>query len=265
MIQFKLQKVEADQVIILNTPAAADAVLALGELSLKDEAGAVAFRELIRDITGKRKTAYSAGVANVRTINLTALSLPATGSASIYSITTQLSNVTEFGVLRAERTYVVSSDTTATNDEVGAAFVQRINNDLDAGFTAAYDSGTNVLTLTAGSASYGELNVTNNFNIAVVDATPWVAPSGTTADALQYVPAAPALVSATANYTKYLIRYRKLIRHNAVSGLSVTKTANLIVFADSLGGSYAAYATALDDALAGTTATAGAYTGTPSI
>jgi hypothetical protein len=269
MIKFKVEKVDVDQVVIVNTPAGADAVLALSKLTLKDEAGNDAFTPLIRDVVGKKKIAYAAGTANVNTIDLSTLGL---ANNALYKIGIQLSNVVDpAGTLRAERTYVVSSDSSATIDEIGAEFATRINNDLLAGVTASYNAGTNVLTLTVQSVNYGAITATNNFDvygpaIAFVDATPYVAPSGTPADAAQYVPANSTLVSATAQYTKYLIRERKLIRHNAVSGLSVYKTNNVLVFVDSTGGAgYTAYETAIDAALGGTTATAGAYTGTPNI
>ena len=265
-ISYKLNKIDADQVVIVNTPLATDAVLALGELTLLDEAGAVALKPLIRDVVGKRKTAYAAGTAEVNTITLTTIALPTAGSASMYKITIQHANVVDAsGSPAVEKSYIVSSDTSATVDEIGAAFVTRINNDLFSGVVASYNSGTDVLTLTSASANYGNMTVTNGFNIAVVISTPYVAPSGTYADAAQYLSNNLSLLALSANYTKYLLRVRKLIRHNAVTGLFVYKVVNVLVFADALNGGYAAYAAALDAAVGGTTATAAAYTGTPTI
>jgi hypothetical protein len=268
-IKFALNLVDADKVIVVNTPLATDAVLALGKLTLLDESGAQGVAPLIRDVVGSRKTAYTTGTAEVNTIDLT--SVPAFGGGfgndSTFKLTIALSNVIEpTGALRAARTYIVSTDATATTDELGALFAARINNDLDAGVTAAYNTGSNVLTITAGSANYGNMIVKTSFAATVVVSVPFVAPSGVTADAAQYFPANGSIVSGTAQYVKYLLKARKLIRHNAVTGLSVFKNVNYLVFVDGAAGAgFTAYAAALDAALAGTTATAGAYTGTPAI
>lgn len=262
MVTFKLSKIEVDKAIAVNTPEGTDALLAGGVLSLLDETGVVSVNELIRDVVGYRKIEFETGTPNVRAIDLTTLALPPVNEASIYSITMDLSNVTEYNGNRAPRTYVVSSDTTADIDEIGAAFALRINNDLNSGVTATYLSP--VLTLAANSASYGELNVTNSFNISVAEVDPWIAPEGTTEDALQYFPATPASVDPAAEYTKYLIRHRKLIRHNAVSGLSVFKIVNTLVFVNSLGALYGAYETEIDSILSGAYTTS-AYLATPSI
>ena len=268
-IKFALSKVDADKVIVVNTPLATDAVLALGKLTLLDESGAEGIGCLIRDVVGSRKTAYTAGTAEVNTIDLT--SVPAIsasfGNDSSFKMTISLSNMVEpTGGVRAARSYIVSTDSSATTDELGALFAARINNDLDAGVTASYNAGSNVLTITAGSANYGNMIVKTSFAATVVVSVPFVAPSGVTADAAQYFPANSSLVSGTAQYTKYMLKCRKLIRHNAVTGLSVFKNVNYLVFVDGAAGAgYTAYAAALDAALAGTTATAGAYTGTPAI
>lgn len=265
-IKYKLNKIDVDQVVIVNTPLATDAVLALGELTLLDEAGAVALKPLIRDVVGKRRTAYAVGTAEVNTITLTTIALPSGGNSGMYKITIQHSNVVEAdGSPMVEKSYIISTDTTATVDEIGAAFVTRINNDLFSGVVASYNAGTDVLTLTSASANYGSMIITNGFNIPVVISVPFVSPSGTYADASQYLSNNLSLLSLTANYAKYLLRVRKLIRHNAVTGLFVYKITNVLVFADATNAGYAAYDGALSGALSGGTATPGAYTGTPTI
>tara|TARA_R110002020_G_scaffold58337_3_gene159819 strand:+ start:7760 stop:8539 length:780 start_codon:yes stop_codon:yes gene_type:complete len=257
-IEFKLAKLDVDKAMTVNTAVALDAVLAAGKLTLKNEAGAAIVDDLIIDVVGSRKTAYAAGTAQVDQITLTPLSI---ANNTTYKVTIDHANVTEDGADRAARSYICSTDASGTVDELGAAFALRINNDTEAGVTATYTAGTDVLEITQSNASFGAMTITNDMGLAVATGTPHVAPSGTTDDAKQYFPATSTEVSASINYTKYLLHIRKFIRHNAVSGLHVMKIEKVIVFADAAD---TAYFTALDAHLAGTS-TAAEYVETPSI
>ena len=255
-IEFKLAKLDVDKAMTVNTALATDAVLDAGKLTLKNEAGAAIVDDLIIDVVGYRKTAYAAGTAQVDSITLTPLSV---ASDKTYKITIDQANIVdEHGADRAARSYICGGTTV---DELGAAFELRINNDTEAGVTASYTAGTDVLQITQSNASFGPMTITNDMGLTVSTGTPHVAPSGTTDDAKQYFPATSTEVSASINYTKYLLHIRKFIRHNGVSGLHVMKLEKVLVFADSAD---TAYFTALDAHLAGTS-TAAEYVETPSI
>ena len=257
-IEFKLAKLDVDKAMTVNTALATDAVLDAGKLTLKNEAGQVIVDELIMDVVGSRKTAYAAGTAQVDQITLTPLSI---ANNKTYKITIDQANIVdEHGADRAARSYICSSDSTATVDELGAAFALRINNDTEAGVTATYTAGTDVLEITQSNASFGAMTITNDMGLAVATGTPHVAPSGTNDDAKQYFTSTPSVVDPSVNYTKYILHVRKMIRHNGVSGLHVMKLEKVLVFAAGAG----AYFTALDAHLDGSS-TASKYLATPSI
>lgn len=270
-ITFKLPTIDNDQVVVLATPAAAtDTVLATGLLSVKDEAGNVALKIKASDLISFKYDAYAAGTANVVNVALASATLAAGG---IYSLTVYAPNVQNFfgggkesGAIYQTRTYVVSfagaPATAPTAAQVAAAFVARINADTNAYFSAAVVS-TSTVQITADNAGFGALIVTHDVpgTVTVTDATAWVSPVGTTTEVLGYVNN-PALVPG-AGYNRYQIRYRKVIRHNAVTGLQVIKPVTALVYIDKDFAGTAATVTKLTSILNGSYATVADYLGCP--
>lgn len=268
---YKLPKVqELDGLSILNTPVAAtDVVLASGVLTIKDETGASAIKIKACDLLGFRYAAYTAGTANVVDVDLTAAILV---NNNIYSLTVSAPYVQNFfgggqetKAVYIPRTYTVSTDGSATIAEVQAAFVARINADASAYFTAASVAG-DIVRITANSALAGQLFVETNIPgitaAMITNSTAWVAPVGTTTEILGYVPNS-TLVSGT--YNRYIIEYRNVIRHNAVSGLGVIKKSTALVYLKSTDAGTAATVTKLTSILDGSYATVADYLGCPAI
>ena len=247
---FKLPKKDYDQVIVVNTPLAADAVLAAGKLTLKDEAGTDALALRLGDLLSGSKNAYAAGTAHKRRVDLTNISKTANTE---YRVSVEIPNRQDFFLYGKEtnplvtlRTYAWYSGTTApTAEEVVNAFVALINADLEAGVTAS-KNGTDDLDILADSADAGELRVIfSDSGATYADAVAYVAPVGTLTEVeLQ----APGKSLAGTTYNRYDFKYRKLIKHNAVSGLSVFKDVDVAVY-EKVGST--AYEAVIDDMLAG--------------
>lgn len=263
---YRLPKVqELDGLSILNTPvAAADVVLASGVLTIKDASGASAIKIKACDLLGFRYAAYTAGTANVVDVELAAVTLVAN---NIYSLTVSAPYVINFfgggqetKAVYIPRTYTVSVDGTPTVAELQTAFINRINADASAYFTASA-VGTKVR-ITANSALAGELFVEAPIGSVITISTAWVAPVGTTTEILGYVPNS-TLVSGT--YNRYIIEYRNVIRHNAVSGLGVIKKSTALVYLKSTDAGTAATVTKLTSILNGSYATVADYLGCPAI
>ena len=254
---YKLPKVqELDGLSILNTPVAAtDVVLDNGVLTIKDETGASAIKIKACDLLGFRYNAYTAGTANSVTVDLSSAVLVPN---NIYSLTVSAPYVQNFfgggqetKAVYIPRTYTVSVDGTPTVQELLDAFLAKINSDPSAYFSAV-DIGGGTLQITAASALAGQLFIETNvpgvtsFDIANVIA--WVAPVGTATEVLGYVPNS-TLVTGT--YNRYIIEYRNVIRHNAVSGLGVIKKSTALVYLNSTNGGTAATVTKLTSILDG--------------
>jgi len=254
---YKLPKVqELDGLSILNTPVAAtDVVLDNGVLTIKDETGASAIKIKACDLLGFRYDAYTAGTANSVTVDLSSAVLVPN---NIYSLTVSAPYVQNFfgggqetKAVYIPRTYTVSVDGTPTVQELLDAFLAKINSDPSAYFSAV-DIGGGTLQITAASALAGQLFIETNvpgitsFNIA--NAIAWVAPVGTATEVLGYVPNS-TLVTGT--YNRYIIEYRNVIRHNAVSGLGVIKKSTALVYLNSTNGGTAATVTKLTSILDG--------------
>lgn len=274
---YKLPKVqELDGLSILNTPVAAtDVVLADGVLTIKDETGANAITLRASDLLGFRYNAYTAGTANVVDVDLTAANLTA---ENIYSLTVSAPYVQNFfgggqetKAVYIPRTYTVSSNGTIippvapTIADLQAKFVAAINSDPSAYFTATAVAG-DIVRITASSALAGQLFVETNVPgitpAMITNSTAWVAPVGTVTEVLGYVPNS-TLVTGT--YNRYIIEYRNVIRHNAVSGLGVIKKSTALVYLDSANGGTAATVTKLTSILDGSYATVADYLGCPAI
>lgn len=265
-ITFKLPKIDADSALLLNTPVAAtDVVLANGVLTVKDESGANALVIKASDLINFDYNAYAAGTANVVDVDLTAVTIVNNG---VYSLTVYAPYVQNFfgggqesGAIYQTRTYTVSLDATATTQELLDAFLARINADVNAYFSAS-DIGGNTLQIACNNAGFGPLTINAPAGAVVSDFTAWVAPVGTTNEVLQYIPDA-ALVTGT--YNRYVITYRKFIRHNIVNGLQVAKPVQAIVYLNSANGGTAATVTKLTSILDGSWATVADYLGCPAV
>lgn len=266
MITFKLPKIDADSALLLNTPVAAtDVVLANGVLTVKDELGANALVLKASDLINFDYNAYAAGTANVVDVDLTGVTIVNNG---VYSLTVYAPYVQNFfgggkesGAVYQTRTYTVSLDSTATVAELQAAFIARINADVNAYFSATSQAG-DVVRIACDAAGFGPLTITAPAGATVADQTAWVSPVGTSDEVLQYIPN-DALVSGT--YNRYVITYRKFIRHNIVNGLQVAKPVQAIVYLKSTDAGTAATVTKLTSILNGSWATVADYLGCPAV
>lgn len=256
-INFKLPKIDADSALLLNTPVVAtDVVLANGVLTIKDNSGADALVIKATDLLNFDYNAYSAGVANVVDVDVTACNILNNG---VYSLTISAPYAVNFfgggqetNAVYQARTYTVSLDATATAQELRDAFVARINADVNAYFSAAGIAG-DIVRITADAAGYGPLNVVAPTGSVISDNVAWVSPVGTADEVLQYIPDASIV---TGVYRRYVITYRKLIRHNIVNGLQVVKPVQAIVYLNNGAGTTAAMVTKLTSILDGSWAVA---------
>lgn len=268
---YKLPKIIADSVTILNTPVAGDTALANGVLTIKDEGGNPSIVVKAADLLSFTYKAYSAGTANVKTVVLTGVTML---NNTQYVLTVHAPYLVNFfgggqetGAIYQTRTYNVAVDASATVDELGAAFEAAINADNNACFSASYNSGSDTLTITADSANAGSLEVTAPTGAVVADGTAWVSPSGATSEVIGYAGNNPYATGA--GYQRYIIRYRKLVRHSAVTGLQVIKPVNALVYIDKDDSGSAAAVTLLTSILNGSYGTSYAtlakYCGCPAV
>jgi len=266
MITFQLPTINADSALLLNTPVAAtDVVLANGVLTVKDESGAAALVLKASDLINFDYNAYAAGTANVVDVDLTGVTIVNNG---VYRLTISAPYVQSFFGGGAEsnavfrtRTYIVSTDGTATVAELQAAFIARINADVNAYFSATSQAG-DVVRVTADAAGFGPLTVTAPAGATVADFTAWVSPVGTVDEVLQYIPNS-ALVTGT--YNRYIITYRKFIRNNIVNGLQVALPVQAIVYLNSGDAGTAATVTKLTNVLSGAYTPVADYLGCPAV
>lgn len=262
---FRLPKKEVDSVVVLNTPLASDVTLALGKLTVLDEAANVGVAVKWSDVLGAKKSAYAAGTANVKTVEFSATTLVAN---TTYKLTLNFPNTVNFfqggretQAVYATRTYVVSVDATPTATELRNAFKAAIENDLLSGVTLTTSNTTNLI-FTATSVNAGEILLAVPTGATITNSTPYVAPCGTTSEVTSYVNA--SLVSTSATYTRYEFLINKAITHNAIPGLRAYKPVRVFVYVNAGAGSgYTAFAAELDSILDGTYATVADFLGTP--
>lgn len=266
---YKLPKINADMALHLDTPVAGDTVLANGVLTVKDEAGDVALKVKISDITSYSYAAAAAGTANVVNVVLTSTPLAA-GAA--YSITVKAPYVQSFfgggqetSAIYQVRTYTVSyaaaPASAPTVDQIGADLATRMNADPNAFFSVTYTAGTDTLAITADSALAGPLSVTTSFTLAagaITDATAWVSPVGTIDEVSNYI---NETLLGSASYSRFIIRHRKFIRHNAVTGNEVVKPSICLAYIDATD---TTAITLLTNILSGASTTAN-YLGAPAV
>lgn len=220
-----------DSVTVMNTPvAASDVDLDAGTITLSGDAGGLVIRAC--DLLAFDQTDFTAGTAHVVDVTLTGITLV---NNSIYSLTVFAPNVINFfgggretGAIYQTRTYNVSSDATATVDEIGQALADAIAADPGAYFSATYTAGTDVLEITADSAEAGALEITAPAGATIADATAFVAPVGAKSEVEAYG-ISPAVADA-AGYDRYIIKHRKFTRSNAISGLQAVLPAISLVY-----------------------------------
>jgi len=270
-ITFKLPKIDADSALLLNTPVAAtDVVLANGVLTVKDESGANALVLKASDLINFDYNAYAAGTANVVDVDLTGVTMLVNG---VYTLTIYAPYVQNFfgggqesGAIYQTRTYTVSLGGTIsvppTAQDLRDAFVARINADVNAYFSAAGVAG-DIVRITADAAGFGPLTVEAPALATVTDNVAWVSPVGTSDEVIQYIPNAALVTGNT--YNRYVITYRKFIRHNIVNGLQVAKPVQAIVYLKSTDAGTGATVTKLTSILNGSWATVADYLGCPAV
>ena len=275
---YKLPRVqELESISVLNTPTAAtDVVLDNGVLTVLDESGATAVSIKACDLLGFRYNAGNLnGTPNVVDVDLTAATLVAN---SIYSLTISAPYVQNFfgggqetKAVYIPRTYTVSVDATPTVAELQTLFVNAINSDPFAYFSAASVAG-DVVRITADSALAGqlfvEINVPGITPAMITQSTAWVAPVGTVTEVLRYINNTAIVTGPT--YDRYIILHRQVIRHNAVSGLGVIRNATSLVYLNTSGGGTIATAARLTSILNGSygavsLAQASDYLGCPAV
>lgn len=267
-ISYKTPKIDnLDEVAILETPLAADTAIASGVIKIKNEAGNVAIQVKAADLLSFSYDAYAAGTANVEKVTLTGVSMVANTQ---YALTVHAPYVQNFfgggqetGAIYQTRTYTVGVDATPTVDELGTLFAARINADINAYFTASYNAGTDELTITAASAFAGPLEIKAPVGAVISTTTAWVAPVGSPAEVKSYVNSNTLVPGPS--YNRFIIRYRKFVRHNAVTGLQVVKPVNSLVYIKSTDAGAGAAVTLLTSILDGSYATVAGYLGCPQV
>jgi hypothetical protein len=264
MLQFRIPKKEVDLAVVLNTPAAADADLTTGMLTLRDENASTALKVKISDIVGWKKEAYSAGTAHIVDVDVTGAVLTAN---NMYNLTIEVPNVVEpeSNAISRVRTYTISVDGTPTVAELQTLLINKVNSDTaNSGCSAASAAG-DICRITASSALMGKLVVkTNITGVTVADQTAYVAPVGTPTEVAQYLLPTTNLTTSGNEYSRYTLVYRKFIRHNDIKGLKAVKDAEAFFYAEENAADFAAFETALDAILDGT-ATAADYLGAPAL
>jgi hypothetical protein len=251
-------------------------VLANGVLTIKDSTGANAVVLKACDLLGFRYNAGNlTGTPNVVDVDLTAATLVAN---NIYSLTVSAPYVQNFfgggqetRAVYIPRTYTVSVDASPTIAELQTLFIDAINSDPFAYFSAASAAG-DVVRITADSALAGqlfvEINVPGITPAMITQATAWVAPVGTVTEVLRYINNT-AIVTGPV-YNRYIILHRQVIRHNAVSGLGVIRNATSLVYLNTAGANTANTVTKLTSILDGSWAVASLaqaanYQGSPAV
>lgn len=265
--RYQFPRINEDSVTILDTPVAGDTVLASGTMTVKNEAGNDSLVVRASDFISFTQTDFAAGTPHAVNVTLTGITLV---SNSTYTLTVSAPNVINFfgggretGAIYQTRTYNVASSSSATVDGIGASLAAAISADPGAYFTATYTAGTDVLLITALSAQAGALEITMPAGATKADATPFVQSVGTVAEVLAYG-IIPSEVSA-AGYDRYVIRHRKLIRSNVVSGLAVFAFVNSLVYLDKDNAGTGAAVTLLTSILDGSATPVAGYLGCPSV
>jgi len=219
-----------DSVTVMNTPVAANDVdLDKGTLTIDGDAGGLVIRAC--DLLAFDQTDFTAGTAHVVDVDLAGITVV---NNRIYSLTVFAPNVINFfgggretGAIYQTRTYNISSDNTATVDEIRDSFIAAINDDPGAYFSAQ-SGGAGIVEIEADSAEAGALEITAPAGATIADATAFVAPVGAKSEVEAYG-ISPAIADA-AGYDRYIIKHRKFTRSNAISGMQAVLPAISLVY-----------------------------------
>lgn len=271
-ISYKLPKITNDQVVLLNTPVAGDTVLATGVLTIKDEAGNIALNIKAADFLSFNYEAATAGVANAVDADLSGVivnpNTPYVMSIKAPYVQDFFGGGQETGAVYTVRSYTVSVPAlpAPTPAILQAAFVARINSDVNNYFSATAEAG-NVVRLTADSAMAGPLNVEAPAGTIITDFTAWVAPVGTISEVIGYVN--DSTIVTGPSYDRFVVTARKPINNNIVNGLQVIKVSKFIVYMNTADGGTAAAVSLLTSILDGSYASSlvntAKYLGCPSV
>ena len=264
---YRLPRITADTVVVLNTPVPADTVLANGVLTVLDDASNVAIKMKAADFLSFNSEAGSLGVANKIKVDLAGVTVIAnlSYSYSVYGPYAQnfFGGGTETGAIYTTRTYNVSLPAlpAPTPTLLAAAFAARINSDVNAYFTASAAAAT--FSVLADSANAGALvSETAPVGTVITQSTAWVSPVGTTQEVLAQVNNAALVVGST--YDRIIVNFRNPINSNIVNGLRVIRNSKLVVYFDTADGGTAAAVALLSSILLGTEAPAD-YLGCPQV
>lgn len=274
---YRLPKITADSVTILNTPSSGvDVNIAAGTLTVLDEGGNPSLVVRANDLLSYSYSAYSLGTVNSWSVVLTGVTLSAN---TTYVLTVHVPYLVNFfgggqetGAIYQTRTYTIGFGTgtgspAPTVDAIGAAFAAQINADNNAAFSATYTNATDTLLISADSALGGSLEISAPAGATVTNTTPWVSPVGSNNEVVGYAGNNPYATGNT--YNRHIIRYRKMVRHSAVTGLQVVKPVNALVYINA--GDAGAAATVarltsiLNGSFASSVANAAAYLGCPAV
>lgn len=275
---YGLPKVDADRGAFITTPLAADTALAQGEMTLNDEDGNAALEVKVSDIIGWKYDAYNAGTANEVDVDFASNAILEANKA--YSLTVRAPYVVNFFGGGAHATadaresraiYVTRTYTVYTNaapvganfaEDLANLFAARITDDTKAYFTATAAAG--VLSLEALSAEAGPLEVSTTapglLAGDISDAVAWVSPVGTVSE----VEAELNIAAPGAGYGRFVIEFRKPLRHNAVKGLRAIKDEKFVFYMDKDNAGFAAAQALLESILDGTYTPVADYLGAPS-
>lgn len=230
-ITFRMPKMVVDAAINLDNPNGSDYTLANGVLTFLDNAGNISFVTKVSDLLSFSLDDYNAGVANIVGVDLNSAIVD---NNTQYAMTIFAPNVINFfgggketGAIYQTRTYTVGTSATASTTELMNLFVDRINADQNAYFTASTGMG-DVVVIEANDAGFGALVVTcTTTGSSILDLVPWESPIGTVNEVSQYIPTSQIGAAA---YDRLIIRSRKAIRHNIVNGLQVIKPIDTLIF-----------------------------------
>jgi hypothetical protein len=274
---YRLPQITADSVTILNTPSSGvDVTLASSILTVLDEGGNPSLVVRASDLLSFTYAPYSLGTTNVRSVVLTNITL---NPNTTYVLTVHVPYLVNFfgggqetGAIYQTRTYTIGFGTgtgspAPTVDAIGLAFANQINADNNAAFSATYTAGTDTLQISADSALGGSLEITAPIGATITNTTPWVSPVGSNDEVVGYTGNNPYATGNT--YNRHIVRYRKMVRHSAVTGLQVVKPVNALVYVNNSDAGSAATVARLTSILNGsfatTIATAANYLGCPAV
>ena len=273
---YRLPKINSDSVTILNTPSAVvDVALSRGTITVLDEGGNPSLVVRANDLINYSYDAGSLGTANTWTVNLNAVTLTPNVT---YVLTVHVPYLINFfgggqetGAIYQTRTYTIGfgngGATPPTIDGIASAFNSQINADNNAAYSSTYVLASGVLTITADSAMGGSLEITAPLGSVLTNTAPWASPIGSNEEVVGYAGNNPYATEAL--YGRFVVRYRKLIRHSAVTGLQVIKPVNALVYVNVANAGSAAtverLSAILNGSFATTVATAANYLGCPRV